>query len=165
MYGSGLVKGLGVTFKHWFSREFTEQYPEDRPNLPPATHYFFNFDKEACICCNMCVTACPNKVITLTCEKNEDNKRVCVGYKMELSYCLMCGLCTDICPTHALTNAPTFELGIYHRENSDYEFTSDRPGQINDKFNALQEAYWSERKTPYPVGPPVPYVAPKKEGR
>ena len=26
MYGIGLLKGLGVTGKHWFKREITEQY-------------------------------------------------------------------------------------------------------------------------------------------
>lgn len=165
MYGSGLIKGLGVTFKHWFSREFTEQYPEERPDLPPAAHHFFHFIQEDCICCNMCVNACPNNVIQLTCEKNEEGKRVCVGYEMKLSYCLMCGLCTEVCPTQAIQNAPNFELGCYHKENSNFEFTEERPELMNQAFNKLQEDYWAERHSKFPVGPPAPYVAPKKEGK
>ena len=162
MYGSGLLKGLGVTFKHWFSKEFTEQYPEQRPDLPPAAHYFFHYIEEKCIACNMCVTACPNKVIELEAEKNESGKRVPTGYVMDLQYCLMCGLCVDVCPTKALLVAPNFETGAYHRENTRFDFFTDVPEKMNEEFDAIQAAYW-EKKRPEgnPVGAPKAYVEPK----
>ena len=65
MYGIGLLKGLGVTGKHWFKREITEQYPEQRPDLPPASQGFFDYDVTKCIACGLCERACPNHVITV----------------------------------------------------------------------------------------------------
>ena len=35
--GIGLLKGLGVTLKHLLQRSITQQYPDEKPNLPPRT--------------------------------------------------------------------------------------------------------------------------------
>jgi NADH-quinone oxidoreductase subunit I len=162
MYGSGLLKGLGVTFKHWFQREVTEQYPEQRPDLAPASHGFFEWDPDRCICCGMCVRACPNQVITLKAEKNEAGKRVPVSYDMNIAYCLFCGLCIEACPTKTLRNANNFEISVYHHENTDYEFMDPLPHEMNDAFNKVQEEYWSKKRPGgNPIGAPQPYVAPK----
>lgn len=164
MYGSGLIKGLGVTLKHWFSKEVTEQYPEERPDLPPATHYFFEYIQEKCIACNLCVRACPNQVIELTAEKNEAGKRVPTGYVMDLSYCLFCGLCIEACPTAALLNSPNFELGVYNRANSTIDFFSKKPREMNDTFDKLQADFWAKHQPKVnPIGRPTPYVAPKPD--
>ena len=37
MYGIGLLKGLGVTGKHWFKREITGQVSGTASDLPPAS--------------------------------------------------------------------------------------------------------------------------------
>lgn len=75
MFGSGLIKGLAVTAKHAFQREITEQWPEQRPDLPPASQGFFDYDVDKCIGCGLCERACPNHVITLGTEKNEEGKK------------------------------------------------------------------------------------------
>lgn len=145
MYGSGLLKGLGVSFKHWFQREVTEQYPEQRPNLPPASQGFFEYIPEKCIACSLCERACPNQVISIGVGKNEEGKRVVESYDMDISYCLYCGLCIEACPTQALINANNFELACYHRESSQYAFMGDIPQGLNDAFEAKQAAYWDKR--------------------
>ena len=53
MFGSGLIKGLAVTAKHAFQREITEQWPEQRPDLPPASQGFFEYELEKCIGCGL----------------------------------------------------------------------------------------------------------------
>ena len=35
--GQGLIKGLGVTLKHMLRPAVTQQYPEEKPDLPPST--------------------------------------------------------------------------------------------------------------------------------
>lgn len=175
MYGTGLLKGLAVTIRHFFLPKFTEQYPEERPNLSPASHGFFEYDYDKCIACRLCERACPNKVIHIETEKDENNKNKVTGYDMDISYCLFCGLCIEACPTKALMNAQNFETTVYHRKNTHYDFLSPVPHEMNEKFDAVQAAYLekhppkvsvarpkAEKPAPDPNAPkPKPKPAPK----
>lgn len=162
MYGSGLLKGLGVTGKHWFKREITEQYPEQRPDLPPASQGFFDYELSKCIACGLCERACPNNVITVETEKNEEGKKVVTGYTMKVEYCLFCGLCIEACPTKALTNANNFEIACYHFKGCEYDFLSGIPQEMNKKFNEVQADYWNKKRPEgNPVGMPEPVKPPK----
>lgn len=160
MYGKGLFKGLGVTFKHWFRREFTEQYPEQRPDLPPASQSFFDYKLDKCIACGLCVRACPNQVISMTTDKDENNKKIVTSYRIELDYCLYCGLCIEACPTAALLNAPNFELSCYHRKNLHFEYLDGTATALNNRFDQVQADYWTKKRPGgNPIGMPTPVAA------
>lgn len=118
MRGEGLLKGLGVTIKHFFAPKITELYPEVKPKLPASVKSRFRLDREKCISCGLCANACPNNVITLTTERDENKKKKLTGYEMNLQYCLYCGLCEESCPTNALVADQDFELAAYTRENT-----------------------------------------------
>lgn len=113
MLGKGLFTGLGITLKRMLGPNITEYYPEHKPNLPKTVRSSMGLDPEKCISCSMCALACPNKVITLTSEKNENNKKVLKTYEMELGRCLFCGLCTEACPTQALVVTQEYENAVY----------------------------------------------------
>jgi len=123
----GLITGLGVTLKHfikWFVAKdaVTEQYPDVKPNLPPRSHGTFKLEIPKCISCGLCANACPNRVIQLASEKDENNKKKLTGYKMMVERCLFCGLCVESCPTKALKWSPEFETACYEREDCNIDF-------------------------------------------
>jgi NADH-quinone oxidoreductase subunit I len=118
VYGEGLLKGLGVTIKHFFQPKVTEKYPEVKPKLPPSVKSSFRLDPEKCTACGICANACPNKVISIKSAKDEKNKRYLTDYDMNLQYCLFCGLCEESCPQKALLIDQDFELAAYCREKT-----------------------------------------------
>lgn len=121
MIGKGLAKGMGITLRTLFKKKITEMYPEVKPTLPPRTRSSMSLDVPKCISCGLCVNACPNKVITLTSSKDENNKKALTGYVMNTGQCLFCGLCTEACPTKALKNTTEFENAVYSKKDLEWD--------------------------------------------
>jgi NADH-quinone oxidoreductase subunit I len=70
LYLPAIVQGLGTTLKHAFSKPVTQQFPEERPALPPNYRgvHRLNRDEEGrvkCVACYMCSTACPARCIDI----------------------------------------------------------------------------------------------------
>lgn len=164
MFGMGLLKGLRATGTHFVKPKVTELYPEQRPDLAPASQGFFDYDVTKCIACGLCERACPNHVIKVGSEKNEEGKKVVTSYVMEVQYCLFCGMCIEACPTKALVNSNNFEIGCYNREGTNYEFMDAAPHKMNEAFNKVQADYWNaKRPEGNPIGRPEPVkVVPPK---
>ena len=117
MYGKGLLKGLGITFKHAFEKDLTVQYPEEMPFLQERFRGCLAYDYPKCIACGLCVKACPNNVLSFEAVKDEGSKKKKVlTYTIDLQYCLFCNLCVEICPTNTLSFTHDFELSKYKRE-------------------------------------------------
>ena len=119
-----LIKGLLVTFRMQRPREVvTEQYPLERP--PVSERYRgaprLNINPEngetLCISCNLCALACPENLIVVISERNEQTRRKdLIDFTYDLSRCMFCGLCEDACPVDALELTQDFELASYSRE-------------------------------------------------
>ena len=116
MFGKGLLKGLSITLKRFLGPNIAEGYPEEKPKLPPRTRSSMVLEPGKCISCRLCINVCPNQVIDLTSEKDENNKKVLKTYTMNIGRCLLCGLCTEACPTGAIGLSQEFENAVYQRE-------------------------------------------------
>lgn len=116
----GVLKGLGITLKRFFSKKVTVDYPDVMPVITPRAHSSFHFDPDACISCGICVIECPNNCIKLDTFKNEQGKKELEKYSMNLGYCLFCGLCVDACPKGAVRFQADFELACYHMQDTVY---------------------------------------------
>jgi len=117
VFGKGLLKGLGITFKRMVGPKLTEFYPQVKPILATKVRSSMGLDRDKCIACNMCAMACPNGVIKLTSEKDENNKKVLKSYHMDVGRCLFCGMCTEACPTKAITVTQEYENAVYEADD------------------------------------------------
>ena len=122
-YLSAVVKGLGVTMRHFFENLFgrkyivTVQYPEETRPYPARNRGLHHLTKRddgevRCVACMCCPTACPAHCITIVAEDtgNPNEKRPRI-FEIDELRCVVCGLCVEACPCDAIrmdtgTHAP-----------------------------------------------------------
>ncbi len=121
-----LIQGLRVTFRSTAPKNIcTEQYPAERPKIAeryrgaPRLNNNSETGETLCIACNLCALACPERLIVVTSERNEQTKRKeLTTFTYDTSRCMFCGLCEDACPVDALELTQDFELASYTREGA-----------------------------------------------
>src|SRR5213596_2828243 len=120
--GSGLVKGLGVTLKTMLSRSITQQYPDEKPNLPPRTRGVIALKEENCTVCWKCSRECPDWCIYIESHKETNppasggrarSVKVLDRFAIDYALCMYCGICVEVCPFDALFWSPEFEYAEY----------------------------------------------------
>ncbi|HYE26412.1 MAG TPA: NADH-quinone oxidoreductase subunit I [Clostridia bacterium] len=119
-----ILTGMSVTFRHQKQADvITEQYPLERPVIAeryrgqPRLAVDPETGETLCNGCGMCVTACPEKLITVTSERDpETKKKKMTTYTLDLSRCMFCGLCQEACPTDCIELTQDYEMALYSRE-------------------------------------------------
>jgi len=139
-----LIQGLWVTFRNQKpSYVVTEQYPLERPAVAeryrgaPRLNVNPEDNQTLCIACNLCALACPERLIIVTSERNEETRRKeLTNFTYDTSRCMFCGLCEDACPVDALELTQDFELAYYTREGAiwDRQMLEEGPLPIEYKF-------------------------------
>ncbi|MCL2338164.1 MAG: 4Fe-4S dicluster domain-containing protein [Firmicutes bacterium] len=112
MFGKGLLKGMGITWKEFWSEKLTVEYPDKLHPTPERFHGKFTLDVDKCIACSLCANACPNRVITLNKQK-VGKKQYLTEYVMDIQYCLFCGLCVEACNKDAIHFSRDFNMNQY----------------------------------------------------
>jgi NADH-quinone oxidoreductase subunit I len=121
-----LLEGLWVTFRYQRPKHIvTEQYPLERPKIAeryrgaPRLNNNPETGETLCIACNLCALACPETLIVVSSERNEQTRRKeLTTFTYDTSRCMFCGLCEDACPVDALELTQDFELASYTREGA-----------------------------------------------
>jgi NADH-quinone oxidoreductase subunit I len=120
--GVGLVKGLAVTLKHALRPSITQQYPEEKPDLPPRTRGVIALKEANCTVCYKCSRECPDWCIYIDAHKETHDPasggkarsvKVLDRFAIDFALCMYCGICVEVCPFDALFWSPEFEYSEY----------------------------------------------------
>lgn len=160
--GSGLaslLKGMQVTGKEFVTPKITEEYPDNRDNLPVADRFrailTLKYDDQGnhkCIACGTCERVCPNGTISLginTVDTWDGKKKKKLDkYMYDLGSCTFCQLCVTNCPTDALEFSNDFEQAVFTR------------GKLVKKLN-----YLPEKEEPQPTPEEIARMKAEKEAK
>lgn len=102
-----LLRGLGVTLRHFFQPKLTIQFPDE---TTPMSNRFrglhalrrYPNGEERCIACKLCEAVCPALAITIESRERDDGSRRTTRYDIDLSKCIYCGFCEEACPVDAI---------------------------------------------------------------
>src|SRR6266496_692331 len=123
--GTGLIKGLGVTFRTMSRRAATQQYPHVRPKLPARTRGVIALVEENCTVCMLCSRECPDWCIYIDSHKETvapkeggraRTRNVLDRFAIDFALCMYCGICVEVCPFDALFWSPEFEYAEYEMD-------------------------------------------------
>jgi formate hydrogenlyase subunit 6/NADH:ubiquinone oxidoreductase subunit I len=128
--GVGLLKGLSVTLKHMLQPSITQEYPDEKPNLPPRTRGVIALKEANCTVCYKCSRECPDWCIYIDAHKETHppasggrarSVKVLDRFAIDYALCMYCGICVEVCPFDALFWAPDFEYAEYDILNMTHE--------------------------------------------
>jgi NADH-quinone oxidoreductase subunit I len=150
--GKGLAQGLGVTLRSMTKPSVTQEYPHQKPALPPRSRGVIALLEENCTVCMLCARECPDWCIYIDSHKEtvparEEGARprtrnVLDRFAIDYSLCMYCSICIDVCPFDALFWSPEFEysehdiLGLTHERDRLREWMPTVPAPPADVPNA-----------------------------
>jgi NADH-quinone oxidoreductase subunit I len=123
LYLPGLFEGLQTTVRHLFEPRLTQQFPEERPKLPPNYRgvHRLNRDEQGrpkCVACYMCSTACPAHCIDIVAAPSPwpDREKYPETFVIDELRCIYCGMCEQACPCDAIELTTLADLTGLSRE-------------------------------------------------
>ena len=157
--GFGLVRSVGVSFRHIFERKHTVQYPDQAAAVGFRFRGRHIFHQDVCIGCTQCERVCPVIAIKMDTHKDPTSRKVVTDrFALDLGICYYCGLCEEVCPTDpkAIHLGPDFELATHDRRLLIYEMdqlTGPKPLPSRPKPAPRPEGAGPAERPAAPAGP------------
>lgn len=128
LYVPAIVEGLKTTVRHMAKTmvggEFTQQYPEEEPKLPPHFRGVHRLNRDEagrvkCVACYLCSTACPAHCIDIVAAPSPwpDREKYPETFVIDELRCIYCGMCEEACPVDAIELTSLYDLtGLSRKE-------------------------------------------------
>ncbi|MBM3939600.1 MAG: NADH-quinone oxidoreductase subunit I [SAR202 cluster bacterium] len=123
MYGSGMMKGFGVTIRNLFRKPVTVQYPEEKVRQSSRFRgQEFSWFEDRCTGCASCAKYCPLGIIRIVTSPSDRHKQDGADFNIDVfdidqARCMYCGLCVEACPYDALHMGTNFEGAQLRRQD------------------------------------------------
>ncbi len=151
-----VLVGLKVTFRHFFTRSVTIQYPEVKVPMVERSRNRLYVNIDDCIGCDQCAKACPVSCIEIDTIKsiptdpigatsNGKKKALWVTrFNIDIAKCCFCQLCVFPCPTECIKMTDVYEYSEFHRGDLLYKFSNMTETEIAEK-KANYEKFEAEK--------------------
>lgn len=156
MWGTGILKGMRVTWRNLIRGPITVQYPDERLELPERARWavipLYEPDgAPKCTACMTCVRECPDEILALDVTTREDKTKHIDDFTYEVGACMMCGLCVEGCPFNAIAMGHDYELAVTDPELMTVSVLRDVDAASAKRARAEQPAA-PEAERPAPEG-------------
>ena len=122
-----LIKGLGITLKHFLNplKIVTVQYPDEKLEISPRYRGLHEQlrDKngvEKCVACGLCAKACPSDCIKINGTEDKNGQRKADVYEIDMLRCIFCGYCEEACPVNAIRLTQGYEFAMTDEMEKNY---------------------------------------------
>ncbi len=113
LYLPAIIGGFMVTFRHFFKKKVTMQYPEEKWVVPEgyrgAPYLVKNQEgRTKCVSCQLCEFVCPPKAIRIVSPGLDGSPEVGnvekapKEFEINMLRCIFCGYCQEVCPEEAI---------------------------------------------------------------
>ena len=156
LYIPAILGGLRITFKHFFKKKATINYPEQKrehARVFRGVHVLKRDEqgRENCTACGLCAIACPAEAITMVAAERKPGEehvyreeKYAAEYNINMLRCIFCGLCEEACPKDAIYLTDRIAPSNYKR--GQFLFTKDMlvesvdsPIDISDRRKGVRE--------------------------